>query len=101
MNNKVLLSLVVSPSIEDVLTDWLLERDEVKGFSSFRINGHGASAHAMTLAEQVTGRRAQVLFQIAMETEEAERLVEGIKQEFSGSGIYFWLASLRDAGHLA
>ena len=100
MENKVLVSLVVAPSVEDALADWLLECEDVKGFSSFRINGHGASTHSMTLAEQVAGRRARVLFQIAMEREEAARLMEGLKRDFAGSGVHFWLAPLLDAGHL-
>ncbi|MCF6354637.1 MAG: DUF3240 family protein [Candidatus Polarisedimenticolaceae bacterium] len=100
MENKVLVSLAVSPSVEDALTDWLLEQEEVTGFSSFRINGHGASIHSMSAAEQVAGRRAQVLFQIAIGQEQATRLVEGVKKDFSGSGVYYWLASLLEAGHL-
>ena len=100
MESEALLSLVVAPDIEDVIVDWLLERDEVSGFTSYPINGHGASIHAMTLAEQVAGRRRQVLFQTHMPQSQAERLLADLKRDFAGSGMHYWLVPLSACGHL-
>lgn len=100
MNNICLLNLVVTPEVEDAVTDWLLEREEVSGFSSYPISGHGSSARAMTLAEQVAGKRRQILFQLHLETTRAQRLLTSIKQDFNGSGMHYWLLPLLEAGHV-
>lgn len=100
MNEHCLLNLVVTPEVEDSVTDWLLERDGVSGFSSHPIAGHGSSEHAMTLAEQVAGRRRQVLFQVHLTRDAATALLAAIRQEFHGSGMHYWLLPLLDSGHL-
>ena len=100
MESQALLSLVVAPHIEDAIVDWLLERGEVSGFTSFPINGHGASLHAMSLAEQVAGRRRQILFQTHLSRAEAESLLGDLKRDFAGSGMHYWLLPLAAGGHL-
>lgn len=101
MNELCLLNLVVTPEAEDAITDWLLEREEVSGFSSMPIAGHGSSEHAMSLAEQVAGHRRQVLFQIHLALADARRLVTSLGEEFHGSGMHFWLTPVLDSGHVA
>jgi hypothetical protein len=100
MNANCLLNLVVTPEVEDAVTDWLLERDGVSGFSSHPIAGHGSSEHAMSLAEQVAGRRRQVLFQLHLTREQADALLGAIRRDFQGSGMHYWLVPLLDSGHL-
>ncbi len=95
-----LLSLVVSPMIEDSLVDWLLARDEVPGFTSAAVNGHGSSTHSMSLAEQVSGRRRQVLFQLHLPALQAQSLVTALKRDFGDSGIHYWLVPVLACGHL-
>lgn len=101
MNETCLLNLVVTPEVEDAITDWLLERDEVTGFSSHAIAGHGSSEHAMTLAERVAGRRRQVMFQLHLPVDAARVLLAAIREEFRGSGMHFWLVPLLDSGHVS
>ncbi|MGD2082291.1 MAG: DUF3240 family protein [Chromatiales bacterium] len=95
-----LLTLVIAPEIEDPLVDWLLDRDDVPGFSSHPINGHGASEHAMSLGEQVAGRRRQVMFHLHLDTDVARSLVGALRQAFAGSGLHFWITPLLQAGHI-
>ncbi|MDZ7751575.1 MAG: DUF3240 family protein [Gammaproteobacteria bacterium] len=101
MNENCLLNLVVTPEAEDAVADWLLDREEVSGFSSMPIAGHGSSEHAMSLAEQVAGRRRQVLFQIHLGLDDARRLVTTLGEDFHGSGMHFWLTPVLDSGHVA
>ena len=54
---QCLLVLVVKPSIENAVIDWLLEHDDISGFTSIPISGHGVSVHSMTIAEQVAGQK--------------------------------------------
>jgi hypothetical protein len=83
------------------VTDWLLSQSSVSGFSSHLIAGHGSSEHAMSLAEQVAGKRRQVLFQLHMPCTEARELLQSIKRQFAGSGMHYWLQPVLESGHLA
>jgi len=101
MNEHCLLSLVAAPAIEDALVDWLLAQSALSGFTSAPVSGHGSSPHSMSLAEQVAGRRRQVLFQCHLSREQAVEIIAGLRAEFAGSGLHYWLVPIIDAGHLA
>lgn len=98
--NTCLLVLIVSPSVEHAMVDWLLENEAVNGFTSQPINGHGSSPHALTTAEQVAGRQRQVLFQLHLPETAARELVAALRRDFRGSGMHYWIAPLLEAGHL-
>jgi hypothetical protein len=100
MSEQCLISLVVTPQVEGQVTDWLLEQDNVPGFSSYTISGHGSSVHAMSLAEQVAGKRRQIMFQMHLPVSEARRLINKVTEAFSGSGMHYWLVPVLDAGHV-
>ena len=97
---QCLLNLIVAPGIEDAVTEWLLEREDVPGFTSLPISGHGSSEQSMSLAEQVTGRSKRVLFLIQLGREDAERLLSELSRDFGGSGLHFWMTPVLRAGHL-
>jgi len=99
-NENVLLSLVVSPMVEDAVIDLLLEHEGVTGFTSFPINGHGASIHSLSLAEQVSGRQRQILFQTYLKSNKMDNLIASLKQTFSGSGIHYWVVPLLTSGRI-
>ncbi|MCB1791343.1 MAG: DUF3240 family protein [Gammaproteobacteria bacterium] len=101
MTETCLLNLVVSPEVEDAVTDWLLDQPSIRGFTSHPIAGHGSSEHSMSLAEKVAGRRRQVLFKLHLECAAAERLLEAVKRDFSGSGMHYWMIPVLASGHLA
>jgi hypothetical protein len=94
------LQLVVAPAAEDAVADWLLERADVRGFSSVPIAGHGSSEKSMTLAEQVAGRRRQVMFYTHLDAEVAEALLQDLRRDFRGSGMHYWLTPALAAGHI-
>lgn len=100
MAERVLVSLVVSPLIEDAMIDQLLEYEAVSGFTSFPVNGHGISINSLTPAEQVTGRQRQILFQTYLPSDEVDALITRLKTAFSGSGIHYWVLPLVDAGRI-
>jgi hypothetical protein len=54
----------------------------------------------MSLAEQVAGRRRQVLFQMHLPCSEARALVAAIKSDFHGSGMHYWLLPVIESGHV-
>jgi hypothetical protein len=98
--DECLLVLIVTPTIENAMVDWLLERDDVPGFTSAPINGHGASTHSLTAAEQVAGRQRQVMFQLHLPRAAADSLVGAIRDTFGGSGMHYWLTPVLVSGHL-
>ena len=87
MESQVLLSLVISPEVEDAVVDWLLEQKEISGFTSLQVSGHGASPHSMNISEQVAGRRRQVMIQSYLPDMQAVSLVLGLEEAFAGSGM--------------
>jgi hypothetical protein len=97
---QCLLVLIASPSIEYAVVDWLLERSDIPGFTSAPISGHGASAHSLTPAEQVAGRRRQIMFQMHLPETVARRVIVDAKASFGGSGLHYWLTPVLDAGHM-
>ncbi|MGD2073988.1 MAG: DUF3240 family protein [Gammaproteobacteria bacterium] len=98
--DQCLLVLIASPSIEYALVDWLLERDDIPGFTSAPISGHGASAHSLTAAEQVAGRQRQIMFQMHLAEAQARIVIEDAERHFRGSGLHYWLTPVLAAGHM-
>ncbi|HHL45045.1 MAG TPA: DUF3240 domain-containing protein [Gammaproteobacteria bacterium] len=97
---QTLLSIIVSPSLEEGMVDWLLAADEVSGFTSIPVNGHGNTIHSMSLAEQVAGSRRKILFQTHLPQPQALQLVEKLKGDFTNCGVHYWLTPLLAAGPL-
>jgi hypothetical protein len=95
-----LLHLVVPPMAEDALVEWLLERDDVPGFTSSAVAGHGSSEQSMTIAEQVSGRSRRVMFMLLLPQETARALLSGLGADFPGSGIHYWLVPALEHGRL-
>jgi hypothetical protein len=100
MEEKILLSLIVAPAVEDTLVDWLLARRENIGFTSFPVYGHGASEQAMTQAEKVTGRKKQILFQTYLNRQQSKVIVDALITDFKGSGMHYWTVPLIEGGHI-
>lgn len=98
--SDTLLYVIVPPRIEDPLAEWLLEREDVSGFTSLPVFGHGSSESSMTLAEQVAGRSRRVMFMIHLPRAVAEKLLAALAEEFHGSSVHYWLAPLECAGRL-
>ncbi len=95
-----ILYILASPAIEEAMVDWLLRHPDVTGFTSVAAQGHGSSAHSMSLAEQVAGRTKQILFLVETDLPVARRIVASLRTDFSGSGLHYWLVPLVDTGHL-
>lgn len=95
-----LLNLIVPPQVEDALAEWLLERDDVPGFSSVPMAGHGSSEKSMTLAEQVAGRSRRVMFVTHLPSETAKALLDDLRTAFAGSGLHYWVLPVAEFGRL-
>lgn len=99
MNQQNLLRLNIPPSLEEDVVDLLLASAEVAGFQSYPVRGHG-EAGVMTIAEQVEGRRIRVQFEIVLETEALEILLQQLKEALPVADIAYWVSPISASGSL-
>jgi len=97
MSELCLLVLIAPPQLEEPLVDFLLEQEGFSGFSLQKIDGSPAHG-ALTLAEQVTGRKRQIMFQVHAGCAEVRGLVAQVGETFRGAGLHYWIAPLIEAG---
>ncbi|HAJ91335.1 MAG TPA: DUF3240 domain-containing protein [Gammaproteobacteria bacterium] len=97
---QCLLVLIVSPAMENTLVDWLLEHEDIPGFTSATVSGHGASTSSLSAAEQVTGKQLQVMFKLHLQEGVARTVIDEVRDAFGGSGIHYWMTPVLASGHL-
>ncbi len=100
MTNTCLLTLITAPAMEETLIDWLLTQEEISGFSSTEIYGHGSRSTHLSLLEQVTGRQKRIQFMIHTHTEIAKQLVEDLKQKYPNTGLHYMMTPIFEAGQI-
>ena len=88
---SALIMLTLSPALEDSLIDWLLANDDISGFSSVPVRGHGAQHFRLSHTEQVTGRQRRVQFQIQLPWESVEEFIASARSQFTGTDVHFWV----------
>ncbi len=99
MKQQCLLRLNIPPDLEEDVVDLLLASDEIPGFQSYPIRGHG-TVGAMTIAEQVEGRRNRVQFEVVIETELLESLLQKLKKALPVPDIIYWVMPISASGRL-
>ena len=97
---EYLVTLNVPPSLEEDMVDCLLTFESEDGFSSLMVNAHDHRNLNLSLAEQVSGRQKRIRFQMYIPEQQLSRLVEKLRQEFSGSGIRYWVLPVIDSGYI-
>jgi hypothetical protein len=99
MSQKCLLRLNIPPNLEEDVVDLLLGSREIPGFQSYPTRGHGRVG-AMTIAEQVEGRRNRVQFEIVIDTELLEPLLQKLKVSLPVPDIIYWVLPISASGRL-
>ena len=99
MNQQCLLRLNIPPSLEEDVVDLLLGSAEIPGFQSYPIRGHG-QVGAMTIAEQVEGRRNRVQFEVVLESDNLEALLTKLKEALPVPDIIYWVSPISASGRL-
>ena len=97
MSEQCLLVLIAPPGLDEPLVDFLLAQEHFSGFSAQKVDGSPAHGR-LTLAEQVTGRKRQVMFHVHAPREEVHGLVEQLKEGFKGAGLHYWIMPVIEAG---
>jgi hypothetical protein len=100
MNNLCMLSINIPIEVEDSMIDWLLEQEEVEGFNSIKIHGHGTHEIHMALFEKVTGKSQRIMYQTHLSKENAQSILSKLKRDFAKNDIHYMVFPLLEAGNL-
>lgn len=100
MTDACLLTLISAPSMEETLIDWLLTQEEISGFSSTEIYGHGSRSMHLSLLEQVTGRQKRIQFLVHTQNDIARRLIAELEQKYPNTGLHYLVTPVIEAGQI-
>jgi len=92
-----LLILMAPVSLEEVLVDLLLQKNEISGFTTSHVSGHSRQHVGLSLVEQVAGRQKRVQFMMHASFAELQSLVVELKQMFSDAGMHYALMPVAEA----
>jgi hypothetical protein len=104
LSSQGLLILIVPPNLEEMLVDFLLQQTTVSGFTSSKVNGHGAvnalanggASAELSMVEQVTGRQQRVQFMLHATIIDLQQLVITLKTRFKSSDVHCLLLPMVD-----
>jgi hypothetical protein len=100
MATEFLLRLNIPPDLEEDIVDLLLANPDIRGYQSFPIRGHGRVG-AMSIAEQVAGRRDRIQFEIVLVSETLEATLQQLKKSFPTPDVIYWVLPVLQSGRLS
>lgn len=95
---NVKLVLIIAPELEEDLVDVLLGLPAVGGFTASVVAGNGKTQN-MSLAEQVTGRRKRLRFELVLAEAVLAEVLGQLTERIGGETVY-WVEPLLDFGKL-
>lgn len=95
------LTLVCAAELEERVLDALLLTPELTIFTSVPAAVHGLAQHRLDEAEQVLGRAHAVQVQALVPQERSDALLAGIRREFAGARVRYWLTPVIESGVLS
>jgi len=98
MQERQLLTIIVTPNIEDTLVDWLLEKPGVERFVSYQVKSYNKDHSDYTPLERVTGWKRKTALRVLFPTEQMPHVIQELKTTFANSGIYYRLTPFLDEG---
>ncbi len=94
-----MLVLNTAPELEEDLIDYLLSFEQVQGFTSYQVHGHGEHKN-LSIAEQVSGRRKRSQYEIFMTSTAIPEVLKGLSSAV-GKDIVYWQQPVRNFGHIS
>jgi len=95
---NTLLVLNIRPELEEEMVDYLMSRECVSGFTSYRVRGHGEHKN-LSLAEQVSGRRRRLQFEIIVDETDVPGILDGLGASV-GRDIKYWQQAISNLGRI-
>lgn len=96
----VIVTINVPPALEEALVDWLLARDSVAGFTSYRAYGHAASHEHLSVAEQVSGRQRRLEFRVVLPAGTLGPFLSDLAGRFEGADLFYVATPVLRSAHL-
>lgn len=93
-----MLVLNTAPELEENLIDYLLSFEQVEGFTSYQVHGHGEHRN-LSVTEQVTGRRKRSQYEIFLASSAIAKVLEGLASAV-GRDIVYWEQTARNFGRI-
>lgn len=93
-----MLVLNTAPELEENLIDYLLSFEQIEGFTSYQVHGHGEH-HNLSVTEQVTGRRKRSQYEIFLARSAIAKVLEGLASAV-GRDIVYWEQTARNFGRI-
>ncbi len=100
MKNCILI-LVAAPELEEVIVDWLLEQDDISGFTSHPTYGQSREQEKMSLIEQVIGRQRKVMFHLHLKSDMLAPVLISLQENFTGTTLEYWVIPVIQTGSLS
>ena len=94
------LTLVVPPLLEEEVIVRLLEQEGGLEFTAGTVYAHASGQEALSLIEQVTGRKRRIRFEIVGEAAQLDVLLVSLQERFKGSSIHYLLQPIEARGLL-
>lgn len=95
------LTLICPPTVEEKLLDALLSAVGDEVFTSTPTHSHGTAQGRLTPTERVLGRSRAVQVQVLLTHVELPLLLAQLQQEFTGTGLRYWVTSVTAEGEFA
>lgn len=99
--DEVLVVLNMPARLEEAATDWLLGRDGATGFTSAIVFGHSSKHDGLSAAEQVSGRRRRLRFEVRMPRVDAGEFLADARRQLNATDIHCVLFPVLASGPLA
>jgi len=98
--DSVLVVMTVPQALVGVFVDWLLDRANRTGFTSYGVAGHSDRHDVLNIAEQVTGRQRRHQFQVQLPAAALDEFLAAAHAEFGGASVHYWVLPLIRCGRL-
>lgn len=98
IENFTMLVLNIAPDLEENLIDYLLGFEQIEGFTSYSVHGHGEH-DSLSVSEQVIGRRKRSQYEIFISPSAIPSLLEGLASAV-GRDIVYWEQAVRNFGRV-
>ncbi|MHB1400264.1 MAG: DUF3240 family protein [Trichloromonadaceae bacterium] len=99
--SELCLTLLCPTAVEEKLLDLLLMSPSVTVFTSAPTSAHGPAFGSLTRMEQVLGRAFATQVQVIFPDTDKAALLESIQQQFSGTGLRYWVTTVVETGEIA
>jgi hypothetical protein len=100
VTTECMLRLNIPPGLEEDVVDLLLASSEIRGYQSYPTRGHGRVG-SMSIAEQVAGRRDRIQFEVVLDAEVLEQVLQALKEAFPVPDVIYWVLPVLRSGRLS